>query len=149
MCAAALGNIVSDLCGVPAGNYIEALADKIKIPRPYLTPAQDALPAVRHARHAGVGVGLTIGCILGMFPLFFMEADHSLRLKEKAKLNKAFGAVMTEVTDILDCDRAALYLVDQQTGETWTRVGKTASEGKSSFFLPYGKRVLLVLAIHR
>jgi tRNA-specific adenosine deaminase 1 len=31
MCAAALGNIVSDLCGVPAGNYVEALADKVHV----------------------------------------------------------------------------------------------------------------------
>jgi hypothetical protein len=138
MCAAALGNIVSDLCGVPAGNYIEALADKMKIPRAHITPAQDALPAVRHARHTGIGLGLLVGCILGMCPLLFMEADKSLKLKAKARLNAAFAAVMHEVTEILDCDRAALYLVDEATGETWTRVGKggapAAAQGSLSLF---------------
>jgi GAF domain-containing protein len=54
-----------------------------------------------------------------------MEPDKSLKLKAKAKLNSAFAAVMHEVTEILDCDRAALYLVDEATGETWTRVGKS------------------------
>jgi hypothetical protein len=109
MCAAALGNIISDLCGVPAGNYIEAMADKVaclilcapywlscfilpqkfKIPRPNLSPAQHIMPVVRHAKHAGIGIGLTIGCILGMCPLLFMEADNSVKQKAKKRLNNA------------------------------------------------------------
>ena len=89
MCAAALGNIVSDLCGVPAGNYIEALSDKAKIPRPHLSPAQEAMAAVRHAKHAGIGLGLTVGCLLGMLPLLFIDEDHSVKQKAKQRLNDA------------------------------------------------------------
>ena len=86
MCAAALGNIISDLCGVPAGNFIEALADRLNLPRPHLTPAQEILPVVRHAKHGGIGLGLVLGCILGMCPLLFMEPDKSIRIKARARL---------------------------------------------------------------
>ena len=39
---------------------------------------------------------------------------------------------MAEVKETLDCERAALYLVDEETGETWTKVGNKSVEGLSN-----------------
>ena len=32
-----------------------------------------------------------------------------------------------QVHVIMDCDRAAMYLLDEETGETWTRIGNRVS----------------------
>ena len=39
---------------------------------------------------------------------------------------------MAEVKETLDCERAALYLVDEETGETWTKVGNKSVSGLSN-----------------
>ena len=94
MCAAAIGNIISDLCGVVFGTVIEdALLSwskkiekitkgRIKLPpMPKLTYEQRNLRSVRWSGQLGCAVGLTIGCIIGMFPLLFFPEDE--RAKEK------------------------------------------------------------------
>lgn len=91
MCAAALGNIISDLAGVALGTVIEDAVVKwskkleqvtngrIRLPpMPKLTYDQRNLRSVRFSTQMGCAVGLTIGCILGMFPLlFFPEVHHN------------------------------------------------------------------------
>ena len=86
MCAAALGNIVSDLCGVAFGTVIEdaitSFSKKVEIisrgrfkmpPMPKLTYEQRNLRSVRFSNQLGTAIGLTVGCIIGMFPLLFFE----------------------------------------------------------------------------
>lgn len=88
MCAAAIGNIVSDLSGVAFGTIIEdALLSwskkiekmtngRIRLPpMPKLTYDQRQLRSVRWSGQLGCAVGLTIGCIIGMFPLVFFPDD--------------------------------------------------------------------------
>ena len=84
MCAAALGNIISDLAGVALGTMIEdavvrwsnrierLTGGRIRLPPlPKLTYEQRNLRSVRFSTQWGCAVGLTVGCILGMFPLLF------------------------------------------------------------------------------
>ncbi|KAL7535151.1 hypothetical protein ACHAWF_005073 [Thalassiosira exigua] len=90
MCAAAIGNIVSDLCGVAFGTVIEdallgwskkvekITRGRVKLPpMPKLTYEQRNLRSVRLSGQFGCAMGLTIGCIVGMFPLlFFPESER-------------------------------------------------------------------------
>ncbi|XP_075817087.1 transmembrane protein 65 isoform X2 [Microtus pennsylvanicus] len=81
MAAAALGNLVSDLAGLGLAGYVEALASRLGLSIPDLTPKQVDMWQTRVSTHLGKAVGVTIGCILGMFPLFFFgggEEDEKL-----------------------------------------------------------------------
>ncbi|XP_059205860.1 transmembrane protein 65 [Centropristis striata] len=82
MAAAALGNLVSDLAGLGLAGYVEALASKLGMQSPDLTPKQADMWQTRLSCHMGKGIGITIGCILGMFPLLFLSDDDD---KEEKK----------------------------------------------------------------
>lgn len=88
MCAAAIGNIISDICGVAFGTVIEDTVanfsksiekisrGKLKVPPlPKLTHEQRNLRSVRLSNQLGCAIGLTIGCIIGMFPLLFFDDE--------------------------------------------------------------------------
>jgi Transmembrane protein 65 len=58
MCAAAIGNIISDVAGIMMGAAIEDwCATHLKLPVPQLTAAQRQLRSVRFANQWGTGVG--------------------------------------------------------------------------------------------
>ncbi|XP_072459240.1 transmembrane protein 65 isoform X1 [Notamacropus eugenii] len=84
MAAAALGNLVSDLAGLGLAGYVEALASRLGLSIPDLTPKQVDMWQTRVSAHSGKAVGVTIGCILGMFPLlFFRGEEEEKKLEEK------------------------------------------------------------------
>ncbi|KAM9838843.1 transmembrane protein 65 [Aulostomus maculatus] len=76
MAAAALGNLVSDLAGLGLAGYVEALASKLGMQVPDLTPKQADMWQTRVSAHLGKAIGVVIGCILGMFPLLFLSEDE-------------------------------------------------------------------------
>uniref|UniRef100_A0A3P9QAV5 Transmembrane protein 65 n=1 Tax=Poecilia reticulata TaxID=8081 RepID=A0A3P9QAV5_POERE len=84
--AAALGNLVSDLAGLGLAGYVEALASRLGMQVPDLTPKQVDMWQTRLSSHMGKAIGITIGCILGMFPLLFLSDDDD---EEKKKKNGA------------------------------------------------------------
>ncbi|XP_029360813.1 transmembrane protein 65-like [Echeneis naucrates] len=75
MAAAALGNLVSDLAGLGLAGYVEALASRLGMQIPDLSPKQADMWQTRVSSHAGKAIGIGIGCILGMFPLLFFNYD--------------------------------------------------------------------------
>ncbi|XP_036194534.1 transmembrane protein 65 isoform X2 [Myotis myotis] len=83
MAAAALGNLVSDLAGLGLAGYVEALAARLGLSIPDLTPKQVDMWQTRVSTHLGKAVGVTIGCILGMFPLIFLGAGEEDEKLEK------------------------------------------------------------------
>ncbi|XP_068937152.1 transmembrane protein 65 isoform X3 [Petaurus breviceps papuanus] len=84
MAAAALGNLVSDLAGLGLAGYVEALASRLGLSIPDLTPKQVDMWQTRLSAHLGKAVGVAIGCILGMFPLlFFRGEEEEKKLEEK------------------------------------------------------------------
>ncbi|XP_061616282.1 transmembrane protein 65 [Phyllopteryx taeniolatus] len=85
MAAAALGNLISDLAGLGLAGYVEALASKLGMQVPDLTPKQADMWQTRLSSHTGKAIGVFIGCILGMFPLLFISDDDD----KKAKADKA------------------------------------------------------------
>ncbi|CAB1320934.1 unnamed protein product, partial [Coregonus sp. 'balchen'] len=82
MAAAALGNLVSDLAGLGLAGYVEVLASRLGMQVPDLTPKQADMWQTRVSSHMGKGIGVTIGCILGMFPLLFLGDDDESKKKE-------------------------------------------------------------------
>lgn len=83
MAAAALGNLVSDLAGLGLAGYVEALAARLGMQIPDLTPKQVDMWQTRLSSHMGKAIGVTIGCLLGMFPLFFL-GDEDEEEKQSA-----------------------------------------------------------------
>ncbi|XP_027010866.1 transmembrane protein 65-like [Tachysurus fulvidraco] len=76
MAAAALGNLVSDLAGLGLAGYVEALAYRLGMQIPDLSPKQVDMWQTRVSSHMGKAIGVGIGCILGMFPLLFFKDDE-------------------------------------------------------------------------
>ncbi|NXX20566.1 TMM65 protein, partial [Podargus strigoides] len=70
-------NIFFSLAG-----YVEALASRLGLSIPDLTPKQADMWQTRLSAHLGKAIGVTIGCILGMFPLLFF-GDEEEKLEEK------------------------------------------------------------------
>jgi uncharacterized protein YbjQ (UPF0145 family) len=74
MAAAGLGNLVSDVAGLMLADQIEAVTKKLKWTQaPALSVAQRMMLRTRAAKFAGCAIGVSVGCILGMFPLLFLD----------------------------------------------------------------------------
>lgn len=73
MAAAALGNTLSDVLGIGSAAYVELLVAKFGFRPPNLSPIQLDMTSSRLASNIGRVIGVTIGCLLGMFPLLFMK----------------------------------------------------------------------------
>lgn len=82
LCAAALGNTVSDVIGLSLGGVIEQFARKIGIPDPNLTKKQANMAITHWCNFFASAAGITVGCLLGMIPLLFMDHGDD---KEKVK----------------------------------------------------------------
>jgi GAF domain-containing protein len=119
MCAAAIGNIISDVAGILMGAAIEDwCATHLKLPVPQLTAAQRQLRSVRFANQWGTGVGMIVGCIIGMCPLLFIDSNKIQVLKREAHLDTMFKDVMTEASDLIGAQRACLYLIVNRPEES-------------------------------
>jgi tRNA-specific adenosine deaminase 1 len=111
LCAAAIGNIISDLAGIGLGTMIEDFcANVLKLPVPQITAAQRTLRSVRTASNLGMAVGMTFGCILGMCPLLFIDSSKAEQKKKKAHLEALFQDVVTEAKTLVGAESTCLYL---------------------------------------
>ncbi|KAL3934685.1 MAG: hypothetical protein SGARI_003279 [Bacillariaceae sp.] len=111
LCAAAIGNIISDLCGIGLGTLIEDFcANTLKLPTPNLSTAQRQLRSVRFATQFGTAVGMTIGCILGMCPLLFIDTHKADKLRKKAQLENLYQDVLLETSSLVHAEATTLYL---------------------------------------
>lgn len=72
MAAAGLGNALSDVAGLGSAFYVERISDKIGVRSPNFTLAQLQMTRTRWATQIGRAIGITIGCLIGMFPLLFL-----------------------------------------------------------------------------
>jgi hypothetical protein len=112
LCAAAIGNIISDVAGVGLGAYIEDFcARRLSLPRINLSNAQRNLRSVRWAGQRGICVGLTIGCIIGMFPLLFIDTEEVQMHKKNNKIFGIFRDVMMEAKGLVSAESTCLFLI--------------------------------------
>lgn len=75
LCAAALGNTVADVVGLSLGGVIESMARRLGIPDPMLSKAQANMSVTLWCNFLASAGGITLGCLIGMIPLFFMNHD--------------------------------------------------------------------------
>ncbi|KAG7384670.1 Transmembrane protein 65 [Phytophthora pseudosyringae] len=75
LCAAALGNTVADVVGLSLGGVIEPMARRLGIPDPMLSKAQATMSATLWCNFVASAGGITLGCLIGMIPLLFMNHD--------------------------------------------------------------------------
>ncbi|GKY91592.1 hypothetical protein MPSEU_000131700 [Mayamaea pseudoterrestris] len=155
MCAAALGNIVSDVAGVMFGTVVEDfLAKHVNLPKPNLTTAQRQLRSVRFANQFGCAIGMTIGCLIGMFPLLFIDSNKIQARKREAHLDEIFNDVINEAGSLIGAQRTSLFLVVQKDDKLGTPIptpdGKylyakydeTSKKSlKSGSFIPLGRNI--------
>ena len=116
MCAAAIGNIVSDLAGIGCAAYIEEFcATTLKLPIPALNSAQRQLRSVRMASQGGMAIGMTIGCVIGMIPLLFIDSKKADKLRNLARLERLYQDVLNEAKTLVGAESTCLYLrVDKE-----------------------------------
>ena len=88
MAAAALGNTISDLFGIGSAWYVENLSGRLGLHAPPLTLEQLELRASRIAANSGRGIGVVVGCILGMFPLLFLKSKDDAETKDDKQKTK-------------------------------------------------------------
>ncbi|KAE9047767.1 hypothetical protein PR003_g1476 [Phytophthora rubi] len=75
LCAAALGNTVADVVGLSLGGVVESVARRLGIPDPMLSKAQANMSITHWCNFFASAGGITIGCLIGMIPLLFMNHD--------------------------------------------------------------------------
>lgn len=97
MAAAALGNTISDVIGIGSAFYVEKLAEMSGVKPPKLTPIQLEMKSSRRAANMGRVLGITIGCLLGMCPLMFMENEP----KDVDKKDDKAGAVAAAPVEVV------------------------------------------------
>jgi len=135
MCAAAIGNIISDVAGVGLGTVIEDwCALYLNLPQPTISQAQRQLRSVRFANQFGCAVGLVIGCVLGMFPLFFIDSNKIQARKREKHLDDIFQDVMTEAKTLIGAQRTCLFLLVNDTAEEGGK--KPKKDKKQSAVVP-------------
>lgn len=100
MAAAALGNTFSDVLGIGSAVYIERMAESIGVRPPKLTVIQMEMKRSRRFANFGRVLGITIGCLVGMCPLLFME-DPKGKKKNKEAMTADVTASATPTTDSL------------------------------------------------
>jgi len=83
MAAAAFGNTISDMMGIGSAWYVESWADRLGAHPPPLSPEQLEMPTSRICANLGRLLGVAFGCILGMFPLIFIDTSSKEEDQEK------------------------------------------------------------------
>eukprot|EP00099_Drosophila_melanogaster_P001028 NP_001036408.1 uncharacterized protein Dmel_CG17715, isoform F [Drosophila melanogaster] len=88
MAAAGLGNTISDILGITMATYVENGCQILGLKQPNLTPAQFELKSSKRSSSYGRIVGITVGCLLGMCPLWFMdEKADKVNVKDEIPKN--------------------------------------------------------------
>jgi len=120
LAAAGMGQMVSDASGITLQGLIERFADRLGLPDPHLSVAQQQLSFIKSWMLASRIVGIVFGCFLGMFPLLMMP-DRTPRLVDQiaAKLSGQQRALFQSLVQTLHFKRGDKLL---RWGETSGRV---------------------------
>lgn len=93
---------MSDVLGIKLGEFIELVANRITALQPNLSNIQMTMRKTRRFYYAGCSLGMTIGCIIGMIPLFFLDTDEAERRKRKKAQESLFGQLSKDLAHCLD-----------------------------------------------
>ena len=96
MCAAGVGNVLSDMLGVITAGPIESTLRNLDIQGPNLSPRQMKMTSVLSAKYLGSAVGVGIGCIVGMCPLLWPESIRLWSARRDLEAERTQKRAMTE-----------------------------------------------------
>ncbi|CAD7953290.1 unnamed protein product [Amoebophrya sp. A25] len=123
--AAAFGQCCSDVCGTSFSGFVDAAAAKLGLPDARVTAAQADLTPVRIVRTGSMVIGVICGCLLGMFPLLFIDTKRNERRKKAKELRSLFMSVAEEGQRSLNVERCALYIdEDGDASSMWALARK-------------------------
>jgi len=122
LAAAAMGQIFSDTAGVTFGGAIEATAMRLGLPLPGFTDEQQKLAVVRRVGTIGGICGVVTGCLIGMLNLVVIDLAAAERAKKAKELQTIFQTVIEDGRSVMKCERATLWVVDEDAGELWSSV---------------------------
>jgi len=105
MAAAGLGNLVSDVAGLGLSGYIETIVSKLGVPSPQLSRAQLESPAYRRISNLFKIIGISVGCLIGMAPLLFLNTSEDKHQLEKLRV--AFDAIDKNNTGFIEAHELA------------------------------------------
>lgn len=92
MAAAGLGNWISDLAGLGIGDMIERAGARLGLSKGGLTAAQENLQVARLTSLAAKLIGISLGCLVGMFPLLFLSGPKTEFTREELEIyDSIFG----------------------------------------------------------
>ena len=123
MTAAALGQSISDVCGVLFGSSIAALAYKMGLRAANFSDTQKDLRVVRYFGTAGAAVGVFLGCCIGMTNLLFMDLGAKERERKEKELHTIFQTVVSSSKDIIGAETSTIWIMNNEGSELWTPAG--------------------------
>lgn len=129
MAAAALGNTLSDGVGVFSGGLVEDLAARFGFKAPPISRAQQEMACTRRWERTGQLCGVMFGCLLGMFPLLFIDWKEQETRKRQKGMEHLYEHVVSAVEDILQAEVAMIMLVDDKSQELYTCSAAYHEEG--------------------
>lgn len=112
LAAAAMGQVFSDTSGVLCGGTIESIALKMNLPLPGLSMAQQRMTVTKVTSTIGGVLGVITGCCLGMCNLLFLDLGAAERAKRKEELDNIISFVMEDGKNLVQCERATLWMLD-------------------------------------
>ncbi len=101
MASAALGNTVSDFVGQCSGEVIADATERLGFPNPRLTLEQSRTSTAKQWSRMGTILGIVVGCILGMIPLFFIVSAEDKQLEEAFRVLDENGNKVIEHNDLV------------------------------------------------
>lgn len=104
LAAAGFGNLLSDICGVFAGDSVEAAAKKAGMEEPDLSDEQADHRKTKLVKAFSSALGISIGCILGMVPLLWIGNRKSSQMsKEELELYESvFAPASVKLTSFVN-----------------------------------------------
>ena len=144
MAAAGLGNLVSDVCGVWAGSSVEKASRAMGFKLPQLSEWQMQHKSTKRYENFGSALGVSIGCLLGMFPLLLMDANKDQEKKKEGKLRLLFQNIFHELSEIIEADGATLFLCDEEKEELYSFAFLNDNDGMKvdEIRVPYYKGIV-------
>jgi putative methionine-R-sulfoxide reductase with GAF domain len=128
LAAAGLGNLLSDVGGVWAGGVIEKSSQLIGLSAPMLTRGEENHQRTKTTENLGSAFGVSIGCLIGMLPLLLIDSNKAQNLKRKASKEGIFQEVFEQVHDLMNADRATLFLLSEDKTHLFSLVGNDKGE---------------------
>merc|ERR1719197_2473398 len=98
----------------------------MNLPSSGLTSAQLNSLRAKLARVGGQCVGVTVGCLMGMTCLLFIDTDRAEREKKVSELNLLFDLVerssLEAIEKLIGAELAVLWIYDDEEDELMARV---------------------------